>query len=169
MTQARHVALAGVVLFCGLGMTGRAQAPAPAAKEPLEAVQIFFRAMEAQDAVLASTVLVPEGSFSSIREVEGKPVLRHTTKQEFLAQWGKNSDKYLERIWSPEISRHGRLAIVTAPYDFHLNGTFSHCGVDVFEVFDTGHGWMISGGAYTVQKEGCAPSPLGPLPTDQRR
>ena len=49
-----------------------------------------------------------------------------------------------------------------APYDFHRDGEFSHCGVDAFTLVRTESGWKISGGVYTVETEGCAPSPLGP-------
>ena len=54
--------------------------------------------------------------------------------------------------------------MVWAPYDFHVNGAFSHCGVDVFSLVRTAEGWRIAAVAYTVEREGCAPSPLGPPP-----
>jgi hypothetical protein len=56
----------------------------------------------------------------------------------------------------------GRVATVTAPYDFHLDGAFSHCGTDIFTLVNGPQGWRISGGVYTVIKQGCPPSPLGP-------
>jgi hypothetical protein len=158
----RRIALAGAVLVAGAGLTARAQAPG--AKGPLEAVQTLFQAMQGHDAALAATVLMPEGTISSVRNVNGKPVVRHTANREFIDELPKSTDAYLERIWDATVSRHGRLAIVTAPYDFHLNGVFSHCGVDVFEVYETEDGWRISGIAYTVLKEDCTPSPLGPPP-----
>jgi hypothetical protein len=54
------------------------------------------------------------------------------------------------------------MAVVTAPYDFYRNGAFSHCGIDLFELLETEDGWRISGGVYTVQRDACPPSPLGP-------
>jgi hypothetical protein len=36
-----------------------------------------------------------------------------------------------------------------------------HCGVDAFDLVETPEGWKIAGGVYTVEMEGCAPSPLG--------
>jgi hypothetical protein len=87
---------------------------------------------------------------------------RSRSVQEDFEKWAAAKEAYLERIWDPEVRFHGPLAIVTAPYDFHIDGVFSHCGTDVFELFETDDGWRLAGGSYTVQKEGCAPSPLGP-------
>ena len=67
-----------------------------------------------------------------------------------------------ERIWNAEVRVNGLIATVTAPYDFWIDGKFSHCGVDSFDFIKTGDGWKIAGGVYTVEQK-CAPSPLGPL------
>ena len=55
----------------------------------------------------------------------------------------------------------GNLAQVWAPYDFHLDGKLSHCGIDSFSLVRNADGWRVVGVSYTVQKVGCAPSPLG--------
>jgi hypothetical protein len=68
----------------------------------------------------------------------------------------------LERMWAPVVRLSGRVATVTAPYDFHRDGKFTHCGVDVFTLVKVGETWKISAITYTVQATGCAPSPLGP-------
>jgi hypothetical protein len=46
-----------------------------------------------------------------------------------------------------------------------LDGGFSHCGIDSFELVRTDGSWKLTGGIYTVEREGCAPSPLGPPST----
>jgi len=125
-------------------------------------VQTFFDAMARRDPAMALKVVLPEGRFSSVREEGGKRVIRSFSNQEDIGKWAKRTDTYLERMWSPEVRLHGHMAVVTAPYDFYLNGTFSHCGIDVFELLETADGWRISGGVYTVQKAACPPSPLGP-------
>jgi hypothetical protein len=52
---------------------------------------------------------------------------------------------------------------VHAPYDFHIDGKFSHCGTDVFTLVRAKGEWRIVSIVYTVQRTGCAPSPLGPI------
>ena len=51
---------------------------------------------------------------------------------------------------------------MSAPYDFWIDGKYSHCGIDAFDLVKTSEGWKISGGVFTTQAT-CAPSPLGPL------
>jgi hypothetical protein len=65
-------------------------------------------------------------------------------------------------MWTPAVHVHGAIAVVWAPYDFHIDGKFSHCGVDTFSLVRTATGWQISGISYTVEPTGCAASPLGP-------
>ena len=57
---------------------------------------------------------------------------------------------------------HGSVAVLWADYDFHLNGKFSHCGIDSFTLLKTTAGWKIAAVADTRETTGCAPSPLGP-------
>jgi len=66
-----------------------------------------------------------------------------------------------ERIWNPEVRVHGSIATVWAPYDFWVDGKFSHCGVDAFDLIKTPDGWKIAGGVFTMEAK-CEPSPLGP-------
>ena len=65
-------------------------------------------------------------------------------------------------MWAPVVQVQGRIASVWTPYDFHIDGRFSHCGIDTITLLRTDAGWRIAGLLYTVQRTGCAPSPLGP-------
>jgi len=65
-------------------------------------------------------------------------------------------------MWDPNVLIHKEIAVVWAKYDFHREGKFSHCGVDAFNLVKTPEGWKISGIIYTVEKEGCGESPIGP-------
>lgn len=68
-----------------------------------------------------------------------------------------------ERMWTPTVVLHGTIADVHAPYDFHIDGRFSHCGTDLITVVRATGEWRIASIIYIVQRTGCAPSPLGPL------
>ena len=127
----------------------------------LAAVQRFFDTMAERDAAGAAGVLVPSGRFFSARVAEGKSVTRSFTNREYLDGLPRRKEDVLERIWEPEVRVHGRIASVWAPYDFWKDRAFSHCGVDAFDLVETPEGWKIAGGVYTVETEGCAPSPLG--------
>jgi len=125
-------------------------------------VQKFFDAMAARDVDAARAVVLPEGRDHSIREGAEGPIIRSFTNEDFVARLATGTEKLLERMWEPKVMIHGRIAVLWAPYDFHRNGEFSHCGVDAFTLVRTESGWKISGGVYTVETEDCALSPLGP-------
>jgi hypothetical protein len=75
---------------------------------------------------------------------------------------GGEDQELLERMWEPVVQVHDRVAMVWTPYDFYLNGAFSHCGTDVFTLLKESEGWKIASITYNVVREGCPTSPLGP-------
>ena len=129
----------------------------------LAALQKFFDTMATRDVEGARAVLMPEGRLFSVRDQSGQSSTRSQSVEDYLASLGKGKQAYRERFWNPEVRVHGAVAAVWTPYDFWVDGKFSHCGIDVFDFVKTAEGWKISGGLYTVERTGCAPSPLGPL------
>ena len=97
-----------------------------------------------------------------MRMRDGKPDVRAFSNEEYFADLQASSQKMRERIWNPEVRVSGLIATVWAPYDFWLDGKFSHCGIDQFDFIKSEEGWKIAGGVYTLEPK-CAPSPLGPL------
>ena len=129
----------------------------------LAAVQQFFDAMAARDVAASERVLIPEGRFASFRTVDGKQMLRVRSNQDYLNSLPSGKEKLRERMWKPEVKIHGPIANVWTPYDFWIDGKFSHCGIDSFELVKVDGQWKIAGGTYTVEETSCKPSPLGPL------
>ena len=69
----------------------------------------------------------------------------------------------VERFWEPRVMVYGRLATVWTPYDFHVDGAFSHCGINNFSMLQTDDGWKITGVVFSIEVENCEESPLGPF------
>lgn len=157
-----HLACA-LVLVVGAASAARAQSPSASAdeREVVAVVQRFFDAMAACDGKTAAELSLPEGRLYRV-VVGGDPAVRGTTFQEFTDSLTRCGRKVLERMWEPQVRVHKGIATLWAPYDFWLNGAFSHCGIDSFELAKTPDGWKMTGGTYTIERDGCAPSPLGP-------
>ena len=117
--------------------------------------------MTARDVEGARQVLQPQGRFHAMRMKDGKPDVRAFANEEYLADLQASKQRMQERIWNADVRVNGLVATVTAPYDFWIDGKFSHCGTDSFDLIKTEEGWKIAGGVYTVEQK-CAPSPLGP-------
>jgi hypothetical protein len=129
------------------------------------AVNAFFRAMAARDTAALRRVQFPDGIQYAAR-VRGDSVsIGRGTFEGFAQQLATMRDTYVERMWDPTVLVHGPMAVVWAPYDIHRNREFMHCGVDSFTLFRTPSGWKIATVTYTAEPAGCAPSPLGPLPS----
>ena len=63
-------------------------------------------------------------------------------------------EQFRERYWDAKIITDGYIASVWAPYDFYLNGSFSHCGVDLFYlVKNNNNTWKIAHFGFTRNKE----------------
>ncbi|HEX6214884.1 MAG TPA: nuclear transport factor 2 family protein [Vicinamibacterales bacterium] len=136
------------------------QAQSPTDREAvLKVVQAFFDTMTAKDIAGAREILVAQGRFHAMR-AGAEP--RSLSNEEYLAQLQASKQTMRERIWNPEVRVHGSIATMWAPYDFWIDGKFSHCGIDAFDLIKTENGWKIAGGVYTLETK-CAPGPLGPL------
>ena len=125
----------------------------------ITAVNTFFTALATKDTALAISVMMPEGRFYSVRE-DGS--IRTQSHAEFFENIVDEQTDFLERMWDPTVLVHDRIAVLWTPYDFHRNGQFSHCGIDAFSLIKVDDEWKITGTIYTVQREGCPESPLGP-------
>jgi Domain of unknown function (DUF4440) len=137
--------------------------PAQTARDSVvAAVETFFRTMTARDSAGAAAVMRPDGVFHSIRYGADSVVIRTSPHTGYLATVARR-EGLVERMWNPTVLIQKDLATVWAPYDFHIAGKFSHCGVDSFLLVREKGRWRVLSGAYTVEPTGCAPSPLGPL------
>lgn len=155
------IAVAAAALVTAAPLIARAQ-PANERDAVLKAVQVFFDTMTSKDVAGAREILVPQSRFQAVN-LRGDPRPdRSFASEEYLADLQASKAVMRERIWNPDVRIHGRIATVWAPYDFWIDGKFSHCGIDAFDLVKTDKGWQIAGGVYTLESK-CEPSPLGPL------
>jgi hypothetical protein len=155
----RSLLLMTFVLLPGMSM---AQSPGSDRDQVVAAVQGFFDSMAKRDPALAERVMLPEARIHAFAERDGKPTMRVSVAQDYIKSLSTGKGELLERMWEPEVRIRGPIATVWTTYDFHRNGTFTHCGIDAFDLVKTPDGWKIAGVMYTVEPTGCAPSPLGP-------
>lgn len=125
----------------------------------MAAIQKVFDGMAAHDTAAMRSAMTDDARLTPIRG--DRPVASISVDQ-FLKGIEGAQGKLLERIWDPKVMVSGRLAAVWAPYDFHSDGKFGHCGIDSFLLARTADGWKITSISWTSETEGCQPSPLGP-------
>jgi len=126
-------------------------------KAVLGVVDQTFAALARHDVVALRQLLVP-GAVFAVLGPDGR--VKMERDDEFLQMLGSRKGDWRERIWSPKVLMQDGLAQVWAPYDFHLDGKFSHCGIDSFSLVKDGSGqWRIAGITYNVQIDGCRTDP----------
>lgn len=128
----------------------------------LATIDRFFAAMTARDTAAMSATLLPDGDLH-IAAPMGGGAARTVSFKDYLARLGKGKERYVERYWNAKVEWHMELATAVMDYDFHVDGRFSHCGVDVFTLVKEPDGWRIASVAYTRVTEGCRDSPLPPI------
>lgn len=140
----------------------------PCSAQPLEdkavlgTIDRFFGAMTARDTAAMAGTIVREGSFH-IASLDGSAPVRTVPLTEYLVRLAEGKERFVERYWDAVVRVDATVASATMPYDFHVDGKFSHCGVDVFTLVKGPDGWRIASVSFTRQTEGCAESPLGPF------
>lgn len=132
-------------------------------KAILEPVTRLFTGMNLGDSAMVHTAFTKQVSMASIfKDKNGNPAIRYQSSLDaFLKAVGTPHDQaWNEPIWDVKVEQDGNMAQVWARYAFYLGKTFSHCGVDAFQLFKGADGqWKIFSLADTRQKEGCQVPP----------
>lgn len=126
------------------------------ADEPAAVVHRLFDAMRERDTVALRQVFHPEGRLMTAgRDRSGLPVVQTATVDAFVRAVASAPMRLDERISDVEVRVDGGLATVWARYLFYADSTFTHCGVDAFQLAQTPEGWKIIQVADTRRREGC--------------
>jgi ketosteroid isomerase-like protein len=114
-------------------------------------------ALRKGDSTLLRSVLAKDMEVQSIStDKMGKVKLSTMSADELVKHIGTpHTDVYDERVVIGDIKIDGLLASVRAPYKFYLGNTFSHCGVNFYQLAKTDGGWKIIYIGYTVSKDNC--------------
>jgi len=122
----------------------------------LAVVNSVFKAMHDRDTVLLKAAFDTSARLVGVSR-RGTPSVSLTTPGQFGAAIvrAKAGDVWNEKMINPEVRIDGDMAQVWGYYTFHMNDTFSHCGIDAFMLLKVGGAWKITQLADTQRKEGC--------------
>lgn len=109
-------------------------------------IETFFEGLHNGDSAVMATTLHKELKIqTTFTNREQQKILRTETRDQLLINISKKrpTDTYKEKLLSYDIKIDGNLASVWTPYEFYLNGNFSHCGANSFQLFNNGERWEI--------------------------
>jgi hypothetical protein len=123
-----------------------------------QTIETFFKGFHAKDTLLIKKTVSDEIIVQSIgANKDGKASVRTEDFSKFLNSIASIPDSvdFQEKIQSFNIQIDGTMANAWTPYEFWYKGTFSHCGVNSFQLFKNGSDWQIIYLIDTRRREGC--------------
>jgi len=113
--------------------------------EVKQSIITFFEGFHAKDTLKIKTVCHPKMVLQSIAETKKRTKYSEETTQAFLQSFAKfpKELQFEERLLDYKIQIDGTMAHVWTPYEFYVNGSFSHSGVNSFTLFSENNQWKI--------------------------
>jgi hypothetical protein len=121
-------------------------------------IERFFEGFHEQDTMKIKATTGKGIVLQTIsRKNDGNNEVRTDVFSEFLKSIASIPDSvgFREEIGSYQIKIDGPMANAWTPYKFWLNDTFSHCGVNSFQLAKVKDGWKIIYLIDTRRKEDC--------------
>ncbi|WP_276483233.1 nuclear transport factor 2 family protein [Paraflavitalea pollutisoli] len=148
------------MLLCLLAFVGMSHlSQAQKAEDSVKAtINQLFEGMKSANASMVQGAFADSAVLQTIitRNREGRTVIRNEQVSAFADFVGKQKAGAAdERIQFETIRIDGPLAIVWTPYKFYFNGSFSHCGVNSFQLVRLNGQWKIQYLIDTRRKEPC--------------
>ncbi len=129
-------------------------------EEVKEVIKTFFEGFHTADTLLLKQTMADHVIFQTASKNKvNKDVLKQDDVSNFIKVIGSGrpvKDNWEERIKSYHIQVDGNMANAWTEYEFWLDGTFSHCGVNSFQLFHDNGTWKIIYLIDTRRKSNCA-------------
>ncbi len=152
----------GVTLFLITSIVSNAQQSHPEYAAVKQVIDDFFESINTGNGALLAGLEIEGAQIFNIRE-EAAGEYEFVTRNWFGEENFSTDTQLTERYWDEQLLISDVLAVFWAPYDFHIDGEFSHCGIDVLNLMKVDDQWKIGHAMWTIQRPGCEASPLGPL------
>ena len=114
----------------------------------------FFSSLETKDTLLMKQTTMDEAQIWRRRNNKEPVEIDMRFRKDDLQEM-PTYPKIKEVALSFKILAENGIATAWVPYKFWIDDEFSHCGIDVFTLFEKDGKWKIISTAYTIEKENC--------------
>lgn len=123
----------------------------------LATIDALFAALAAKDgeAMLALTMDAGAATASYTTDA-GEARIVSRSWAEFAGRLAAIEGAPAERNIDPHVHVDGDIAMVWTPYEFTMNGEFSHCGTNHFDLVRSEGEWRVLNVTWTQRTEGCS-------------
>lgn len=122
-----------------------------------QTINKLFDGMRQSDTAMIRSAFASQAILQTVvKNREGQVSVRSESLDLFIASISKpHNEVYDERIEFDLIKIDADLAIAWTPYKFYVGNTFSHCGVDSYQLVKINGKWKIQYLIDTRRKENC--------------
>lgn len=142
------------LLVLTFGLSGFSQSEEKAVED---VIRSLFEGMKTKNAEQVAAAFYSEGLMQTVQaKPEGSTVASNAVA-DFVKRIATTPAETTldERILDYQIKVDGTMASAWTPYRFYVNGNFSHCGVNSFQLVKMADGWKIVYIIDTRRKEPC--------------
>jgi len=116
----------------------------------LAAVDTFMETLTTNDIELRSSLQTTDGmTYVSVKMPDGTWRVVGRPNSVFLNPPSEDAPKTVEKYWDPVVFIRGPLAMVWNPFEFWVNDTTSHCGVNLMQMVKTDGTWKLANTMWT--------------------
>lgn len=139
----RFILLSALMIFSGLSHSSNAQSSET--RNMQQTIDRLFEGMINSDSSMVASAFKSDAIMQTFRNHEdGSVSVENGNLSEFLSDIHRAQPGVLnEKLNGYEIKIDGKLASAWTPYKFYIGNKFSHCGVNSFQLINSGDGWKI--------------------------
>lgn len=122
-----------------------------------DVIRSLFEGMKTKNAEQVSAAFYSEGLMQTVQAKPEGSTVGSNSVADFVKRIATTPAETTldERILDYQIKVDGTMASAWTPYRFYVNGNFSHCGVNSFQLVKMADGWKIVYIIDTRRKEPC--------------
>ena len=126
------------------------------AQHPKEVIETFFDAFHQKDTVSLSGYFMRDARLASVQNSLDGVRTKEETVEDFIQAIGSIPDdlSFEERLLGFNVVDASGMTLVLTPYEFYVNGRFSHCGTNVFTLVKKESEWKILA-LYDTRNKSC--------------
>jgi hypothetical protein len=122
-----------------------------------DVIRSLFEGMKTKNAEQVAAAFYQEGLMQTVQAKPEGSTVGSNSVADFVKRIATTPAETTldERILNYQIKVDGTMASAWTPYRFYVNGNFSHCGVNSFQLVKMAEGWKIVYIIDTRRKEPC--------------
>lgn len=126
------------------------------AQHPKEVIETFFEAFHQKDTTSLEDFFMHDARLTSVQSSIGVVRTKEESVEDFIKAIGSIPDdlSFEERLLGFNVFDASGMTLVLTPYEFYVNGSFSHCGTNVFTLVKKESKWKILA-LYDTRNKSC--------------